>query len=295
MYAIKLPTYQLPLVREVGFMTDEKGVLNHPHRKLDNINVFIFVVKGKIEVIEDDNFYELSAGSYLFLRKNITHWGAGSYLPGTSWYYIHFYDPPTVIVPLEDYHNFQQTSLIAEETYNQQLKLPKKGSVTQPDFYTLQLDKLIEQDKSQDEIRPLLLSQMTYALFINLYKHSKESKVHPRTQRIIAQLTKICRQASKKLSGKEISQAMDMNYAYVSTIFRKETGKSITQFQNEILIEKAMDLFKTEVNNVSEVSEKLGFSNAFYFSRVFKKVTGMAPSVYLNQNYQVTHKNEAGT
>ncbi|WP_162880800.1 helix-turn-helix domain-containing protein [Paraliobacillus sediminis] len=287
---IKLPTYQLPLVREVGFMLDEHGVLYHPHRKLKDINVFIFVIKGRIEVIEDGNAHILLGGSYLFLRKNVIHWGASPYIPGTSWYYIHFYDPPIEIAPLDDYHNFQQTSLIAKDTYHQQLNLPKKGQVTQPDFYTLQLDKLVEQDKSQDEIRPLMLSQMTYTLFINLYKDSKESKVHPRTERIIAQLTKICRQTTKKLSAEEISQAMDMNYAYVSTIFRKETGKSITQFQNEILIEKAMNLFKTELINVSEVSDKLGFSNAFYFSRVFKKVTGMAPSVYLNQNYQITHK-----
>lgn len=289
MYQIKLPTYQLPLVREVGYMVDEKGILYHPNRTLENINVFIFVEKGKIEVIEDGNLHVLSAGSYLFLRKNITHRGVDPYLPGTSWYYIHFYDPPTE-ERLNEYHNFQQTSLIAKETYHQQLSLPKKGQVAQPDFYTLHLDKLVEQDQSSEEIRPLLLSQMTYTLFINLYKHSKESKVHPRTKRIIDQLTKVCRQANKKLTSEEISKAMDMNYAYVSTLFRKETGKSITQFQNEILMEKAMDLFKTELINVSEVSDRLGFSNAFYFSRVFKKVTGMAPSVYLNQNYQLKHK-----
>ncbi|MCY8513134.1 helix-turn-helix domain-containing protein [Bacillus atrophaeus] len=37
---------------------------------------------------------------------------------------------------------------------------------------------------------------------------------------------------------------------------------------------------------MTEVSNKLGFSNPYYFSRVFKKVTGVSPSVYLSQIYR---------
>jgi YesN/AraC family two-component response regulator len=77
-----------------------------------------------------------------------------------------------------------------------------------------------------------------------------------------------------------------MNYAYLSSLFRKETGKSITQFKNELLIEKAITKLKNEAVNISEVSDDLGFSNPFYFSRVFKKVTGVSPTTYLNEIYR---------
>ena len=35
---------------------------------------------------------------------------------------------------------------------------------------------------------------------------------------------------------------------------------------------------------IYEVSDILGFESAFYFSRVFKKITGLAPRDYMNQN-----------
>jgi YesN/AraC family two-component response regulator len=57
-------------------------------------------------------------------------------------------------------------------------------------------------------------------------------------------------------------------------------------YQNELLIEKAIDMFKKNDGNVSEVSDALGFSNPFYFSRVFKKITGVSPTTYINENYR---------
>ncbi|MCI4170894.1 AraC family transcriptional regulator, partial [Bacillus spizizenii] len=43
-----------------------------------------------------------------------------------------------------------------------------------------------------------------------------------------------------------------------------------------------MDLFKTSNLNVTEVSSRLGFSNPYYFSRLFKRVTGVSPSLYIS-------------
>lgn len=48
----------------------------------------------------------------------------------------------------------------------------------------------------------------------------------------------------QKLTGDQIANAMGMNYSYLSSLFKNHTGKSVTQYQNEILIEKAIQLFK---------------------------------------------------
>nr|WP_268515848.1 AraC family transcriptional regulator [Bacillus atrophaeus] len=83
-----------------------------------------------------------------------------------------------------------------------------------------------------------------------------------------------------------------MNYAYLSSLFRKQTGKSITAYKNELLIEQAIDIFKKSNKNITEVSNKLGFSNPYYFSRVFKRVTGVSPSVYLARYTGINLKTE---
>lgn len=286
MNEVILPTYSLPLVREVGNMIDKEGINKHPERKMDIVNVFVYVKKGTIQVIENGIEYLLTAGSYLFLRKGIHHWGEELYTPGTEWYYIHFY---TQDLDNSDKHNeyssFHQASIIVEDVYNTVITLPKQGSVRNPDYTELQLNQIIEEYRSSLPTRPLNLTVKTFQFFVYLYKDNLEENKNS-NHRIVGQMIELFQSSTtKKLNSKQIADEIGMNYTYLSTLFREHTGKSITQFQNELLIEKAINLFKSNSLNITEVSNTLGFSNPFYFSRVFKKVTGVSPSTYLNQTY----------
>ncbi|MDQ0232556.1 helix-turn-helix domain-containing protein [Metabacillus malikii] len=290
MYEVSINSTSLPLIREIGHMKDNDGTSGHPDRLMEKINVFVYVKKGHIQVFEDNHEYNLYDSSYLFLRKNIHHWGGSLYSPGTEWFYIHFYDSPYLKESKDtiEYTQFyQQSSLILEETYASQIILPKQGKVTNCEYTELQLKKLVDAYHSPHPIRPLSLSVSTFEFFIDLYAQKleevKTSKKNRTVQKMIELFT---HHAKRKLTSSEISQELGMNYAYLSTLFRKETGKSITQFQDELLIEQAITLLKRESVNVSEVSDVLGFSNPFYFSRVFKRITGVAPTTYLNQTYR---------
>ncbi|MGM0877565.1 MAG: helix-turn-helix domain-containing protein [Bacillota bacterium] len=289
MHEISLFSNSLPLIREIGFMKDYDGTNRHPDRLMEKINVFVYVKKGNIQVYEDGVEYQLKEGEYLFLRKNVPHWGSSLYPLGTEWYYIHFYDSPNQLNVEEsaEYSLYQQSSLILEETYISQIKLPKHGIVLNPEFTELQLKKLVEDYTSPHPIRPLHLCVLTFQFFIDLFANRLEENKQSKQYRIVRKMIELfSNNTTIKMSSKEIASALGMNYAYLSTLFRKETGKSITQFQDELLIEEAIKLLKNETVNVSEVSHTLGFSNPFYFSRVFKKVTGVSPTTYLNQTYR---------
>lgn len=270
-------------------MWDEEGILGHPIRLMETLNVFIYVKKGNIQVFEDGIEYNLQAGSYLFLKKNIPHWGSKLYSPGTDWFYIHFYDSLDYVnvESSEEYSKYQHSTVIMEETYLSRMTLPKTGTVKNPEYTELQLKKLCDEYLSPHSLRPLTASSLTYQFFIDLYSKKLEESNKSKQHRIVGKMIDLFRHtSSKKLSSKEITESIGMNYAYLSTLFRKETGKSITQFQDELLIEKAIKLLKEESINISEVSDSLGFSNPFYFSRVFKKVTGVSPTTYLNEIYR---------
>ncbi len=289
MNEVSLYTNTLPLIREIGHMWDEEGILGHPIRLMETLNVFIYVKKGNIQVFEDGIEYNLQGGSYLFLKKNIPHWGSKLYSPGTDWFYIHFYDSFDYvnIESSEEYSKYQHSTLIMEETYLSRMTLPKTGTVKNPEYTELQLKKLCDEYLSPHSLRPLTASSLTYQFFIDLYSKKLEESNKSKQHRIVGKMIDLFRHtSSKKLSSKEITESIGMNYAYLSTLFRKETGKSITQFQDELLIEKAIKLLKEESINISEVSDSLGFSNPFYFSRVFKKVTGVSPTTYLNEIYR---------
>ncbi|RCW71953.1 helix-turn-helix domain-containing protein [Saliterribacillus persicus] len=288
MHKIQLPTSGIPGIREIGYMGDSLGILKHPDRVFSNLHVFVYVEKGHIQVVEEDTSYQLSAGSYLFLKKNLHHWGDDYYEKGSKWYYIHFYDPQGAELPAShEYTSYLRTSLIAEETYHAEITLPKTGVVKQKSYVEAQLKKLLEEFETPHPLRPLFSSMHTFQFFLGLYAQQQDQESEQKSNRVIHRMIDLFHSHPIiKRTSEEIAEEIQMNYAYLSSLFKNHTGKSIMQYQNEILIEEAIQLFKDNNQNISEVSDLLGFSNPFYFSRVFKKVTGVSPSTYLQQIYR---------
>ncbi|MEF3305744.1 AraC family transcriptional regulator [Paenibacillus sp. GYB003] len=68
---------------------------------------------------------------------------------------------------------------------------------------------------------------------------------------------------------------------HLRTVFREYTGCGITEYIGRLRIERAKQHIREDSCNVTEIAEKLGYSSIHYFSRQFKKATGMAPSEYL--------------
>ncbi len=62
--------------------------------------------------------------------------------------------------------------------------------------------------------------------------------------------------------------------------FKDYTGMSPIEYLTKIKVDKARELLLDSSLNVSEISEVLGYDNSLYFSRVFRKLTGLSPSAY---------------
>lgn len=278
-------TTSLPMIHEIGYMTDSQGVFTHPNRVMQDWNVFVFVTNGKLPIIEDGMKYVVKDGQFLFLKKGIHHWGSETYERNSSWYYIHF-SGESPKQSYEEYSLFSQTSLVPESAYQSKLTLPKYGDIKQVHYFKTRLQEILETFQSTNPLRPLLSSIKFYEVLLDLYAEKLQEKSNRTTHRTISKMLELFHQNNRKLTSLEISDALNMNYSYLSKQFKEHTGKSIIHYQNEILIEKAIQIFRKENDNISEVSERLGFSNPFYFSRVFKKVTGVSPSMYLKHIYK---------
>lgn len=287
MHRIHMHAGKLPLVRDMGFIVDQHGTYRHPDRKFNDINVFIYVQKGCIHVIEDDIPYRLFSGSYLFLSKNIAHWGGDNYEPSTEWFYIHLYDTDEHTAALPEYRLLPQHALIPLSTYNSRIVLPKTGVLSQVLQPSVKLSQMLHHFDAPSSFSPLQLSLLVYQFFISLYAKHTDQSTHSKSDHIVNRLRELLLHAKgQRLSSTDIANHFGMNYAYLSTLFKQHTGITIKRFQNELLIEQAIDLFKSNYGNVSEVSDALGFSNPYYFSRVFKQVTGVSPINYMNEHYK---------
>ena len=71
---------------------------------------------------------------------------------------------------------------------------------------------------------------------------------------------------------------------YAGTLFRQFAGKGFTDFVAEVKVEKARDLLDAGKYRIYEVSDLLGFENSYYFSKVFRRVTGISPREYLSRS-----------
>lgn len=77
-----------------------------------------------------------------------------------------------------------------------------------------------------------------------------------------------------------LAAAQNINPSYLSALFKKETGKTVTEYVNEKRIELASQLLRTTNLQIQTVAQYCGMADANYFSRVFKKYKGMTPTVF---------------
>lgn len=76
----------------------------------------------------------------------------------------------------------------------------------------------------------------------------------------------------------ELAAEAGLSESRFRQLFRELTGCSVTRYQNRIRIQAARDLLATGHYNVGEVAAELGFRDIYYFSRLFKRITGLPPS-----------------
>ena len=80
------------------------------------------------------------------------------------------------------------------------------------------------------------------------------------------------------VSLQEVADAMNLNAAYLSRIFKKYTGKTIVTYINDLKMEKARTLIEENQLSLKEIALEVGIQNYNYFYQMVKKHYGKSPS-----------------
>ncbi|MNV31949.1 HTH-type transcriptional regulator YesS [compost metagenome] len=86
------------------------------------------------------------------------------------------------------------------------------------------------------------------------------------------------------LSLEEVADYVHLNPHYFSKIFKQEYGETFIDFVTRLRIGKAITLISEGRLTLKEVSFEAGYKDPNYFSRVFKKITGVSPTEFKVQN-----------
>lgn len=135
--------------------------------------------------------------------------------------------------------------------------------------------KLIEKSESAEELNSLLEEvAIKIAEKVNNY-NNKSIKLILRKA-----IDYIQDHYNEQVTLNEVAENIYVSTFYISRMFKKELGKSFVDYLNDVRIEKSKELLKDVRYKTYEVAEIVGISDPHYFSKLFKKYSGMTPSEY---------------
>lgn len=85
---------------------------------------------------------------------------------------------------------------------------------------------------------------------------------------------------NQSLTLESLAKLFHFHPSYLSSYFSKHTKLGVNEYLHQVRITHAKELLKNDRLSVSSISEKVGYSDPSYFTKVFKKIVGISPRIY---------------
>lgn len=112
----------------------------------------------------------------------------------------------------------------------------------------------------------------------------KNTQQSNKTENIKLAMGYIKAHIGEQLSLEKLSFESGLSKFYFVREFKKATGMTPIFYINLLRCQEAKKMFLKNKYSIHEVAEKCGFENDSYFSKTFKKYTGLLPSEYIREN-----------
>lgn len=115
---------------------------------------------------------------------------------------------------------------------------------------------------------------------IRFWREQEESQYMNIARRMIRLIEE---RYDRELSLEACAAELNFHPVYLSRVFKKEAGVNFTEYLAEYRMEKAKTWLQTTNLKISEIAEKLNYTNPTAFIRTFRKITGTTPGKYREQ------------
>ncbi len=143
------------------------------------------------------------------------------------------------------------------------------------DFYIMKIDECQTEEELKD-IHLEMVEGYTTKMRQNKLKHVYSKQIVRAVDYLMCHL-------HERVFLEDVATYLKISSAYLSRLFKKETGVSFGEYANALKIEEASTLLLYTEYSDTEISNLLGFSSQSHFIKVFRKYTGKTPKQYKKQ------------
>ena len=142
------------------------------------------------------------------------------------------------------------------------------------------MEEIYGKSRNMDDLKKALLD-FIYETFSG--KEEQKDKVDT-VEFFDSVLDYIRQNANRSITLQEICEKFHVSLSYMSRMFKKYTGKGFNEYLTKLRIEEACRLFQENRQYyIKDVANMVGIPDQFYFSRLFRSVTGKTPSRYVKE------------
>ncbi len=269
-------------VKMFGKVSQKHGAWHNGNKPVDNI--VLYCIDGEINMEMAENHFLIKPGDLLLIPRGTLY----RPLPGGScrYYFYHFKtDIPS------DVKNIPNNIIIAPHTglndgfaytcmssYRSVVDIPLHVKNV-PHYVSDILIRAEQLRPNANFVDQLLLDNSLRELLI----HMAKSNLPQYSKNLTAILQYIENHYFENLGISSLSQEFSLSQSYIARLFKKELSKKPSEYINGLRISVAKTMLLETDLSVAQIAEKVGFSDIYYFSRVFKKLVGISPAKTRNR------------
>lgn len=253
-------------VTDVGYYPNAKRHFRERKQGCDeNILIICEKGRGKVEINGIEN--SLGENQYIIIPKNTAHRYYADIDKPWSIYWLHFSGEMDNHFTKGSNTTQTITSAINERTED-------RYQLFEEIFTTLD-DEL---NLNNLEYSCILLTHLLGSLkYIRQFRNTKTYKAKDNVSLAISFMKQ---HLSEKLTLLDIAKAANLSNSQISLKFKEQTGKAPLEYFTFLKIQKACVALSLSDEKIKDIALELGFTDAYYFSRVFTKVMGLSPFNY---------------
>ena len=235
--------------------------------------ILIYCLEGHGWIELETGRHELVPNSYFIIPRNTAHkYGAKKEDPW-SIYWIHFTGSSA--------KHFYKKYKLSNSSNGYMPKIVQIPFEERRIKYFNGIISLLESGYSREIVEYVnislwqLLASFIYNDFFSKIRHqSKDTNI------VDTAINYMKENIDRSISVDELAGHLNYSNSYLYSLFKEETGYSPIHYFNHLKIQKACQYLSFTNLSIKEISFELGFSDPFYFSRLFKKLMELSPTEY---------------